>query len=222
MQSMLTGFTTLWRNVLMAHKAQWQLACYRTYSTYRDLHMRQLSNFHFTKGQDLKIPCWPLAQTAGSNLDPIQQAIYSSKTVDGASGSVGLTNAIGPPACASGETWPMQNPWLPPENLPSVMRAHSFPRPAPMMAAVGLSISGMPGPPLGPSNLITTTVPCNLRYSKLSPSESLFKDNICYQNILRQQTSVFNKFSFPYEELASRRSYIFRGTNTFLLIGVWL
>jgi hypothetical protein len=30
---------------------------------------------------------------------------------------------------------------------PSVMSAHSLPRPAPMMADVGVSISGIPGPP---------------------------------------------------------------------------
>lgn len=42
---------------------------------------------------------------------------------------------------------------------PSVMSAHSLPRPAPMMAEVGVSISGMPGPPLGPSYRMTTTEP---------------------------------------------------------------
>ena len=37
------------------------------------------------------------------------------------------------------------------DDAPSVSSAHSLPRPAPMMALVGVSISGMPGPPLGPS-----------------------------------------------------------------------
>jgi hypothetical protein len=40
----------------------------------------------------------------------------------------------------------------PPENLPSVIKA-LFPNPAPIMAEVGLSISGIPGPPLGPQYL---------------------------------------------------------------------
>ena len=37
----------------------------------------------------------------------------------------------------------------------------TFPRPAPIIALVGVNISGMPGPPLGPSPLITTTLPYN-------------------------------------------------------------
>mmetsp|Transcript_50290 Transcript_50290/g.106880 ORF Transcript_50290/g.106880 Transcript_50290/m.106880 type:complete len:202 (+) Transcript_50290:215-820(+) len=59
--------------------------------------------------------------------------------------------AIGPPTKASGDTWPTMKPWEPPEKRPSVMRATCLPRPAPMMALVGVSISRMPGPPLGPS-----------------------------------------------------------------------
>ena len=58
---------------------------------------------------------------------------------------------MGPPSTASGATWPMQNPWVPPENRPSVTSAQSPPRPAPFMAPVTASISRMPGPPLGPS-----------------------------------------------------------------------
>lgn len=38
---------------------------------------------------------------------------------------------------------------------------NTFPRPAPIIALVGVNISGMPGPPLGPSPLITTTLPYN-------------------------------------------------------------
>ena len=45
--------------------------------------------------------------------------------------------------------WPTMKPWEPPEKRPSVMRATSEPSPAPMMADVGVSISGMPGPPFG-------------------------------------------------------------------------
>ena len=45
---------------------------------------------------------------------------------------------------------PMMNPRDAPEKRPSVMRAVLPPSPAPMSAAVWPSISGMPGPPLGP------------------------------------------------------------------------
>jgi hypothetical protein len=40
-----------------------------------------------------------------------------------------------------------------------------------MMALVGVSISGMPGPPLGPSYLITMTAPCKLgaKHDSLTP-----------------------------------------------------
>ncbi len=70
-----------------------------------------------------------------------------------------LTIAIGPPSWASGATWPMTKPCDAPENLPSVIKAHWPPSPAPMRAPVGVNISGMPGPPFGPSYRITTTVP---------------------------------------------------------------
>ncbi len=60
-------------------------------------------------------------------------------------------SAMGPPSWASGTTWPMMKPWEPPEKRPSVIKATSAPRPAPMMAEVGVSISGIPGPPFGPS-----------------------------------------------------------------------
>jgi len=36
----------------------------------------------------------------------------------------------------------------------------TFPRPAPIIALVGVNISGIPGPPFGPSPRITTTFPC--------------------------------------------------------------
>mmetsp|Transcript_8681 Transcript_8681/g.24801 ORF Transcript_8681/g.24801 Transcript_8681/m.24801 type:complete len:200 (-) Transcript_8681:1137-1736(-) len=66
---------------------------------------------------------------------------------------------MGPPSWASGATWPITKPCEPPENLPSVMSATQSPSPAPMMALVGVSISGIPGPPLGPSYRITMTQP---------------------------------------------------------------
>ena len=46
-----------------------------------------------------------------------------------------------------------------PENLPSVIKATSLPNPAPTIADVGFNISGIPGPPFGPSYLITITSP---------------------------------------------------------------
>ena len=61
------------------------------------------------------------------------------------------TNAIGPPSVASGATWPMQNPHVPPEKRPSVISAQSAPRPTPFSAPVIASISRIPGPPFGPS-----------------------------------------------------------------------
>lgn len=72
-----------------------------------------------------------------------------------------LTRAMGPPSWASGTTCPMTNPWDAPENRPSVMKPTESPRPAPMMAAVGVSISGIPGPPFGPSYRMTMTAPCS-------------------------------------------------------------
>ena len=45
----------------------------------------------------------------------------------------------------------MQAPRVPPEKRPSVIRATLEPSPMPMMLLVGANISGIPGPPLGPS-----------------------------------------------------------------------
>ena len=61
------------------------------------------------------------------------------------------TRAMGPPAAASGLTWPTQGPLLAPEKRPSVMSATDLASPMPQMAEVGVSISRMPGPPAGPS-----------------------------------------------------------------------
>ena len=58
---------------------------------------------------------------------------------------------IVPPSAASGHTCPMAAPRVAPENLPSVISATVSPSPAPTMAEVGVSISRIPGPPLGPS-----------------------------------------------------------------------
>ena len=70
-----------------------------------------------------------------------------------------MTRAIGPPTAASGETCPIDAPLEAPENLPSVISATVESNPIPAIAEVGLSISLIPGPPLGPSYLITTTSP---------------------------------------------------------------
>ena len=70
-----------------------------------------------------------------------------------------MTSAIPPPSKASGVTCPTTKPCEPPENLPSVIKATELPKPAPIMADVGLSISDIPGPPFGPQYLMTTTFP---------------------------------------------------------------
>ena len=69
------------------------------------------------------------------------------------------TNAIGPPTAASGETCPIDAPLEAPEKRPSVINATDEPNPIPAMADVGFNISLIPGPPFGPSYLITTTSP---------------------------------------------------------------
>ena len=67
-----------------------------------------------------------------------------------------------PPAGASGQICPIQRPLVPPENLPSVIKATCLPKPLPTIADVGESISLIPGPPFGPSYLITTTSPATI------------------------------------------------------------
>ena len=54
---------------------------------------------------------------------------------------------------------PTTKPCEPPEKRPSVIKATLSPKPAPIMAEVGFSISGIPGPPLGPQYRMTTTSP---------------------------------------------------------------
>ena len=48
------------------------------------------------------------------------------------------TSPIGPPRAASGATWPIIRPWVPPEKRPSVSSATDPPRPSPTSAAVTL------------------------------------------------------------------------------------
>jgi len=47
------------------------------------------------------------------------------------------TSAISPPAAASGDTCPIESPDVPPENRPSVTRAHAAPSPRPLRNDVG-------------------------------------------------------------------------------------
>ena len=51
--------------------------------------------------------------------------------------SPSATRAMVPPAAASGDTCPIESPEVPPENLPSVTRAHAFPSPRPFRYDVG-------------------------------------------------------------------------------------
>ena len=75
------------------------------------------------------------------------------------------TRAMGPPTAASGETCPMEAPLDAPLKRPSVIRATEEPSPIPAIADVGFNISLIPGPPLGPSYLITKINPANsMRY----------------------------------------------------------
>jgi dihydroxyacid dehydratase/phosphogluconate dehydratase len=61
------------------------------------------------------------------------------------------TTANTPPLKASGVICPTTKPWAPPEKRPSVISATLPPKPLPMTAEVGASISRIPGPPAGPS-----------------------------------------------------------------------
>ena len=100
--------------------------------------------------------------------------------------SPSLTNAMGPISAASGETWPMQRPLVPPENLPSVIRAQSRSSPLPHRTLVGVSISLMPGPPLGPSYRMMTTSPAFTLSSMMAvmASSSLSKTRARPVNLL--------------------------------------
>ena len=85
--------------------------------------------------------------------------------------------AIGPPAIASGEICPTHGPRVPPENLPSVIKATESDKFIPAIAAVGDSISLIPGPPFGPSYRMTTTSPLLISFFIMAfmPSSSELK-----------------------------------------------
>ncbi|MNY49977.1 hypothetical protein D3C86_1854490 [compost metagenome] len=72
---------------------------------------------------------------------------------------------------------PTTKPCVPPENLPSVINATDFPNPAPIIAEVGFSISGIPGAPTGPSFLITTTSPFLTRPEEIPAIKSCSPSN---------------------------------------------
>ena len=82
-----------------------------------------------------------------------------------------------PPSAASGEICPTTNPCVPPEKRPSVINPTLSPKPNPIIADVGFNISLIPGPPLGPSYLITITSPSLIEFDNIAstPSSSELK-----------------------------------------------
>ena len=54
---------------------------------------------------------------------------------------------------------PTMDPLNPVDGIAGAFNVGDLVYQAPMMALVGVSISGMPGPPLGPSKRMTTTMP---------------------------------------------------------------
>src|SRR3989344_4759250 len=95
-----------------------------------------------------------------------------------------LMSPMGPPTYASGATWPMTSLYEPPEKRPSVISATESPSPRPMMAEVTASISRIPGPPFGPSFLITivspeTTEPASIAANADSSSSNTFAGPRC-------------------------------------------
>ena len=67
------------------------------------------------------------------------------------------TIAIGPLSAASGEIWPTKHPLFVPEKRPSVTTAVDVCSSMPYRYFNALYISTIPGPPLRPSYLMTTT-----------------------------------------------------------------
>ena len=89
--------------------------------------------------------------------------------------------------------WPTENPFVAPENRPSVTSATSLPSPAPATAAVTASISGIPGEPFGPSYRMTMTSPASIlpdvSASNASCSES--KGRAVPVNVRRSAPAIF-------------------------------
>ena len=82
------------------------------------------------------------------------------------------TKAITPPSAASGDTCPIDAPLVAPLNLPSVISATDLSSPIPDIADVGESISLIPGPPFGPSYLITITSPATILLLNIASTAS--------------------------------------------------
>ena len=64
--------------------------------------------------------------------------------------------------------WPIRMPWLTPEKRPSVISATSSPSPRPCSWMVSITISGMPGPPTGPTLRTTMTVPGTISPARIA------------------------------------------------------
>ena len=64
-----------------------------------------------------------------------------------------------------------------PLNLPSVISATDLSSPIPDIADVGESISLIPGPPLGPSYLITITSPATILLLNIASTASSSESN---------------------------------------------
>ncbi len=87
------------------------------------------------------------------------------------------TAAIGPPRAASGEMWPIRMPCDTPEKRPSVISATSAPSPRPCNWIVSITISGMPGPPTGPTLRTTITVPGSMLPARIASMVSASDSN---------------------------------------------
>lgn len=97
-------------------------------------------------------------------------------------GSPFLIIDIGPFSIASGDMCPMAAPLVAPLNLPSVISATSPFSLLPLILEVGVSISLIPGPPFGPSYLMTITSPLLILLLSMAFTHS---------------SSLLNTFAFP-------------------------
>ena len=73
--------------------------------------------------------------------------------------------------------WPIAAPFVAPLNLPSVISATDLSNPIPQIAEVGDNISLIPGPPFGPSYLITTTSPSTILFPNIASIASSSESN---------------------------------------------
>src|SRR5699024_10667568 len=113
------------------------------------------------------LPSTPFVYSVGATQPSLRRSNSSSETsmeISLWSESIvtispSFRKAIGPPDCASGAICPTTKPCVPPENLPSVNKATFSPKPFPTKREETESISGIPGPPLGPVWRMTRTSP---------------------------------------------------------------